>query len=243
MVDESNSNVMSKLNRSVIETSALDEIDCKIKRIRKNAEEAVKQLDRLDDTRQTRGLEKVLKLAVGARVMLRKNLDVTKGLVNGSMGTLVDIVYDKQEAIQLLKIKFDHHSSIIDISRDTKVQIYSNAYLYRKQFPLTIAYSMTTHKSQGLSLKCVLADLGKSAFSPGMAYVCLSRVTSLDGLHLLNLSVSKVKASKSAIKEYVRLRGKAFNENFNKIKYNVKDVERVWYTTGAKRKCINIRPK
>ena len=90
MVDEFNSKVMCKLNRSVIEISALDEIDCKIKRISKNAEEAVKQLDRLDDARQTGGLEKVLKLAVGARVMLRKNLDVTKGLVNGSMGTLID---------------------------------------------------------------------------------------------------------------------------------------------------------
>ena len=240
MVDEFNSKVMSKLNRSVIEISALDEIDCKIKRISKNAEEAVEQLDRLDDARQTGGLEKVLKLVVGARVMLRKNLDVTKGLVNGSMGTLVDVVYDKQETIQLLKIKFDLYSSVIDIARDTrKIQIYSNAYLYRKQFPLTIAYSMTIHKSQGLSLKCVLADLGKSVFSPGMAYVCLSRVTSLDGLHLLNLSASKIKASKSAIKEYVRLRGKAFNEMSVKIKYNIKDVERVWYTTGAKRKCIN----
>ena len=240
MVDELNSKVMSKLNRSVIEISALDEIDCKIKRISKNAEEAVKQLDRLDDARQTGGLEKVLKLANGARVMLPKNLDVTKGLVNGSMGTLVDVVYAKQETIQLLKIKFDLYSSVIDIARDTrKIQIYSNAYLYRKQFPLTIAYSMTIHKSQGLSLKCVLADLGKSVFSPGMAYVCLSRVTSVDGLHLLNLSVPKIKVSKSAIKEYVRLRGKAFNEMGVKIKYNLKDVERVWYTTGVKRKCIN----
>ena len=78
-----------------------------------------------------------------------------------------------------------------------------------------------------------------SVFSPGMANVCLSRATSLDGLHLLNLSVPKVKASKSAIKEYVRLRGKSFNEMAVKIKYNIKDVERVWYTTGAKRKCIN----
>ena len=240
MVDEFNSKVMSKLNRSVIEISALDEIDCKIKRVSKNAEEAVKQLDRLDDARQTGGLEKVLKLANGARVMLRKSLDVTKGLVNGSMGTLVDVVYDKHETIQLLKIKFDLYSSVIDLARDTrKIQIYSNAYLYRKQFPLTIAYSMTIHKSQGLSLKCVLADLGKSVFSPGMAYVCLSRVTSLDGLHLLNLSVPKIKASKSAIKEYVRLRGKVFNEMGVKIKYNLKDVERVWYTTGVKRKCIN----
>ena len=63
MVDEFNSKIMSKLNRSVIEISALDDIDCKIKHISKNAEEAVKQLDRLDDARQTGGLEKVLKLA------------------------------------------------------------------------------------------------------------------------------------------------------------------------------------
>ena len=97
---------------------------------------------------------------------------------------------------------------------------------------------MKIHKSQGLSLKCVLADLGKSVFSPGMAYVCLSGVTSLDGLHLLNLSVTKVKASKSAIKQYVRLRGKSFNAMGVKIKYNIKDVERVLYTTGVKRKCI-----
>ena len=180
--------------------NALDEIDCKVKSISKNAEEAVKKLDRLDDARYTGGLEKVLVLVIGARVMLCKNLDVTNRLVNGSMGTLVEVVYDKYEVIQLLKIKFDDHANVINVERDLrKIQIYSNAFLYGKQFPLTIAYAMTIHKSQGLSLKCVLADLGKSVFSTGMSYVCLSRVTSLDGLHLLNFNSIKVKATKSAV--------------------------------------------
>ena len=145
--------------------------------------------------------------------MLRKNLDVSKGLVNGSMGTLVDVVYDKNAMIKYLKIKFDNQKYVVVITRDLrKIQIYSNAYLYRKQFPLTIAYAMTIHKSQGLSLKCILADVGMSVFSPDMTYVCLSRVTSLDGLHLLNISTSKIEATKSALQEYVHLRGKDYNE-------------------------------
>ena len=65
------------------------------------------------------------------------------------------------------------------------------------------------------------------------------RVTSLDGLHLLNFNSIKVKATKSAVKEYVRLRGKAFNEDSVKSMHTVKAIERVWYTTGTKRKCIN----
>ena len=95
--------------------------------------------------------------------MLRKNLDVGKGLVNGSMGTKADVVYDKNAVIKFLKIKFDNLKHVVDIARELrKIQIYSNAYLYRKQFPLTIAYAMTIHKSQGLWLKCILTDVGMS---------------------------------------------------------------------------------
>ena len=60
-----------------------------------------------------------------------------------------------------------------------------------------------------------------------MTYVCLLRVTSLDGLHLLNFSALKVKATKSALKEYVRLRGEAYNEKSIGSKHKVKDIERI----------------
>ena len=54
-----------------------------------------------------------------------------------------------------------------------------NFFVYHKQFPLILAFAVTIHKCQGLSLDCAIVDLSDKVFSPGMAYVALSR-----GLHL-----------------------------------------------------------
>ena len=62
--------------------------------------------------------------------------------------------------------------------------VMKNFYVYRKQFPLILAYAVTIHKCQGLSLDCAIVDLSDEVFSEGMAYVALSRVRSLTGLYL-----------------------------------------------------------
>ena len=54
-------------------------------------------------------------------------------------------------------------------------------HVYRKQFPLILAYAVTIHKCQGLSLDSAIIDLSSKVFSQGMAYVALSRVCSLNG--------------------------------------------------------------
>ena len=51
-----------------------------------------------------------------------------------------------------------------------------------KHFPLILAYAVTIHKCQGLSLDCAIVDLSDQVFSEGMAYVALSRVRTIDGL-------------------------------------------------------------
>ncbi len=57
----------------------------------------------------------------------------------------------------------------------------------RKQFPVTLAFAITVHKAQGLTLDSVLLDLGPDCFEDGMAYVALSRVRRLQNVHLIQL--------------------------------------------------------
>ena len=240
MVDDFNRAVLAKRHNHSIHIECQDEIDCKNIRVKKHAENAILNMDRLDDPRNTAGLEKVLTVAKGARIMLRKNLDVKEGLVNGSVGVLHDFILDKDGMIEKLAVLFDGKNSPTLITRDKrKIRIFNSAYLFRKQFPISLAYGLTIHKSQGLSLKCVLTDLGKTVFSDGQSYVALSRVVSLDGLHLINFSPQKVKASRAAIVEYSRLKGGSVLPTKNTIQHRQSD-DRVWYTTASKTMIKNV---
>ena len=64
-------------------------------------------------------------------------------------------------------------------------------FVFRKQFPLILAFAVTIHKCQGLSLDRAMMDLSGEVFSPGMAYVALSRVKRLENLHLIAFRYSQ----------------------------------------------------
>ena len=78
--------------------------------------------------------------------------------------------------------------------------------MYRKQFPLILAFAVTIHKCQGLSLDCAIIDLSSDVFATGMAYVVLSRVRTLEGLHLVAFDPKSIKVSLECIEEVNRLR-------------------------------------
>ena len=72
-----------------------------------------------------------------------------------------------------------------------------------KQFPLILAFAITVHKCQGLSLDCAVMGLSNEVFCPGMAHVALSHVKCLDNLYLTAFTKE---ASKVCLEEINRLR-------------------------------------
>ena len=117
--------------------------------------------------------------------MLKRNKDVEAGLVNGSVGNVVGFqTKENSEDICSVIVKFPNIENPVSIYREAySFEVLKSIYFTRKQFPLMLAFAITIHKSQGLSLQSAIIDAGAPTFGCGMTYVALSRVTSLLGLH------------------------------------------------------------
>lgn len=71
--------------------------------------------------------------------------------------------------------------------------------MIRKQLPLKLGWAATIHKVQGMTLKEVVVSL-KTTFAAGMAYVALSRVSSEEGLHIIEFDSKVIYASQDITK-------------------------------------------
>ncbi|XP_074099923.1 ATP-dependent DNA helicase PIF1-like [Cotesia typhae] len=107
-----------------------------------------------DNASQSAGLAKTITIKIGAKVMLRRNIDVTLGLVNGAIGTVKSVSksIDGSE-IKAINIDFGADTEYAIEKIKVKFQLFERAFVVREQFPLCLSYAVTIHKSQGLSLK------------------------------------------------------------------------------------------
>jgi len=135
--------------------------------------------------------DEMLQLKVGAQVMFIKNdLDKSKRYFNGKIGVIDKIEGDsifvqcKNEA-DLIEVKKDIWKNVrYTVNKQTQ-QVDEDEIGSFTQFPLRLAWSITIHKSQGLTFEKAIIDAGQ-AFAPGQVYVALSRCTSLEGMVLLS---------------------------------------------------------
>lgn len=114
-------------------------------------------------------------LAKHAQVMLTYNLDIKLGLINGSRGVIVGFINGFPEVqFASVKIVIDNH--------DYDIKDFPG--MVRSQLPLKLAYALSIHKVEGMSLDCALIDIGTDIFEYGQAYVALSRVRKIESLYI-----------------------------------------------------------
>jgi ATP-dependent DNA helicase PIF1 len=147
--------------------------------------------------------EESLRLKLNTRVMYRVN-NPELGLINGSTGKIVDFtIHTSDDSSYLAPVVLFDNDRMITIPRHTTISEEIPT-LSASQFPLTHAWAITIHKSQGATLDHAIIDIGK-CFAEGQVYVALSRVRSLDGLHLIGFNPSAIRANQK-VKEFYNSR-------------------------------------
>lgn len=140
----------------------------------------------------------ILRLKEGGKVMFVKN-NFEEGYVNGTLGTVVKCGFEhiKVRTISGSNIDVQRESWIIEEDGRIKAEI--------NQYPLRLAWAITVHKSQGMSLDAAEVDLSAS-FEKGMGYVALSRVRSLEGLYLKGLNETALKVNEEVLEHDKKFR-------------------------------------
>ena len=121
-----------------------------------------------------------LELKKGAIVMFTKN-NLQKGFVNGTMGTVMGFDQYENENYPIVKTRKGRQLTVEPM--EWTIEENGEAVAKIQQVPLRLAWAMTVHKSQGITLDEAFMDLN-GAFVEGQGYVALSRVKTLAGLHL-----------------------------------------------------------
>lgn len=147
-----------------------------------------------------------LGLTIGAHVMFTRN-NPGAGYVNGTLGQVVEFVNMDMEAAPVVQT-FDGRKIVA--TREEWDLVENGKTVSIKQFPLKLAWAITIHKSQGMTLDAAIIDLGR-AFAPGMGYVALSRVRALQNISLINFNKMSLQVS-----ERIKLLDKEFSASSTK---------------------------
>lgn len=140
-----------------------------------------------------------LKLKKGALVMFVKN-NYEDGYVNGTLGKVVGFEANGNPLVEIRNgeiIEAKAQSWVIEDEGKVKAEVI--------QVPLRLAWAITIHKSQGMSLDATVVDLSKS-FVPGMGYVALSRVRTLDGMNLVGFNQMALMVNQEVLKKDMEFR-------------------------------------
>lgn len=135
-----------------------------------------------------------VELTEKAQVIITRNIDITKRLVNGTRGVIkhlgseyviIQDVYNNTHAI-------NYYKDIINKKKAT----------YILHMPIRTSYALSIHKSQGMTIDAVELDLGANIFAYGQSYTALSRAKSLKSIKIINVDKTSFKLNPYVKKFY-----------------------------------------
>ncbi len=196
-VDEVNFNMLRSLNCPI----------AKIYAVHTGGREATKA-----DYNTAKGLEAYLLLARGARIMLRANLWTEVGLVNELIGIIEEILFEEGQRPPSLSIAVliefnDYNGPAITTMEGKRVvpilpirQTWEskNVVCSRLQIPISLAWAVTVHKSQGLTLPKAIINLGEREYAVGLSFVAVSQIRALKDLLFQPFSFKRLQRIKKS---------------------------------------------
>ena len=234
---------VNKMNEMCLERLETDEIVVQAEvshKTMKNFKPFIKN----DGSVNGSGLQNILKLKVGAKVMLTQNLKTSDGLTNGAFGEVLGFDFKNDSSLRTIYVHF-HNETIGRETRThfpdlqklyhgkntTPIKIYERTFPIGNeysstsstasalQFPLKLSFAVTAHKVQGQTIKkpiSVVIDLYK-ANKDAQAYVMLSRAETLEQLIILDrLYDESWRVSPAALEEVKLMDTKALNMRSDK---------------------------
>lgn len=181
----------------------------------------------------------VLELKVGARVMFTKNHP--EGMyVNGTLGVVKSFNSYGDPVVLTnsgMEIQVSPQSWKVEEEGKVKAEI--------SQLPLRLAWAITVHKSQGMSLDAMELDLSKS-FVKGMGYVALSRVRTLGGMKLLGFNDMSLQVDPEILemdKQFRDLSTDAVNDLKEMSREEILEKQKEWMKKIEPEEKIKIRKK
>jgi len=120
-----------------------------------------------------------IELCENEQIVITSNINQDKCLINGTRGIIKELLLDS------IKIKtidnnihiINYHKCIYNEDKD----------MYFSYMPIKLAYALSIHKSQGMTLDSIEIDIGKNIFASGQAYTALSRAKKLENIKIIDI--------------------------------------------------------
>ena len=127
----------------------------------------------------------ILEICIGCQVMVTYNVDIINGVINGTRGIVTEC-FPSYVNIKLL------NGMTIPIDK-VKFTVEQNGKTHTKtQLPLKLAYAISIHKCQGMTIDYMEVDLGSSIFCHGQTYTAVSRARTIEGLIITNFNTKRI---------------------------------------------------